>query len=286
MPFGRINFKADNLAAWFRKITGDITFSFSPKVTSNVAKIKGTTVSGTTGSVNVVFSTSPVLTTPALGTPSSGTLTNCTFPTLNQNTTGSAASLSVSGQTGLMTVSGLVSTNRNKVVRDAADTILELGGSYTPTGTWTSMTMVTPALGTPASGVLSSCTSTTKAAGSNDTNLATDAYTDKEAGFIKNTVTVTSNAGSTSVSFRNNDFTNSSAATMTITCTTASAIDGQPLIVRIYDASAATQTITWVNTENSGVTAPTTSNGSTTLPLTVGFMYNSATSKWRCVGSV
>jgi hypothetical protein len=29
----------------------------------------------------------------ALGTPASGTLTNCTFPTLNQNTTGSAASL-------------------------------------------------------------------------------------------------------------------------------------------------------------------------------------------------
>ncbi len=32
--------------------------------------------------------TSPTLTTPALGTPASGTLTNCTFPTLNQNTTG------------------------------------------------------------------------------------------------------------------------------------------------------------------------------------------------------
>ncbi len=30
----------------------------------------------------------------ALGTPSSGTLTNCTFPTLNQNTTGTAANLS------------------------------------------------------------------------------------------------------------------------------------------------------------------------------------------------
>jgi hypothetical protein len=37
--------------------------------------------------------TSPTLTTPALGTPSSGTLTNCTFPTLNQNTTGSAATV-------------------------------------------------------------------------------------------------------------------------------------------------------------------------------------------------
>jgi hypothetical protein len=31
----------------------------------------------------------------ALGTPSSGTLTNCTFPTLNQNTSGTAAGLSV-----------------------------------------------------------------------------------------------------------------------------------------------------------------------------------------------
>lgn len=94
----------------------------------------------------------------ALGTPSSGTLTNCTFPTLNQNTTGSAASLSISGQTGLLTFTGITSTNRVKTVRDAADTILELGGSYTPTGTWTSMTLVTPALGTPASGILTSCT--------------------------------------------------------------------------------------------------------------------------------
>ena len=37
--------------------------------------------------------TSPTLVTPALGTPASGNLTNCTFPTLNQNTTGSAATL-------------------------------------------------------------------------------------------------------------------------------------------------------------------------------------------------
>ena len=35
--------------------------------------------------------TSPTLVTPALGTPASGNLTNCTFPTLNQNTTGNAA---------------------------------------------------------------------------------------------------------------------------------------------------------------------------------------------------
>jgi hypothetical protein len=56
--------------------------------------------------------------------------------TLNQNTTGSAASLSISGQTALLSFTGLTSTNRVKTVRDAADTLLELGGSYTPTGTW------------------------------------------------------------------------------------------------------------------------------------------------------
>jgi len=57
-------------------------------------------------------------------------------PTLNQSTTGSAASVSISGQTGLLTFTGLTTVNRAKTVRDSADTILELGGSYTPTGTW------------------------------------------------------------------------------------------------------------------------------------------------------
>ena len=53
-------------------------------------------ISDETGSGALVFATSPTLVTPALGTPSSGTLTNCTFPTLNQNTTGSAATLTTS----------------------------------------------------------------------------------------------------------------------------------------------------------------------------------------------
>jgi hypothetical protein len=48
----------------------------------------------TTGSGAVVLDTSPTLVTPVLGTPSSGTLTNCTFPTLNQNTSGTAGGLS------------------------------------------------------------------------------------------------------------------------------------------------------------------------------------------------
>jgi hypothetical protein len=100
-----------------------------------------------------------------------------------------------------------------------------------------------------------------------------------------NAITATANAATVPVTSSLSTVTNNSAATLTITITTAGAIDGQKLIVRILDFSAATQTIAWVNTENSTVTAPTTSNGSTTLPLTVGFMYNNATSKWRCVAS-
>ena len=120
--------------------------------------IEGVTSTGATGTGNLVFSTSPVFTTPNLGTPSALTLTNATgLPfsgltgtptTWNQNTTGSAASLSVSGQTGLVTFTGITSTNRTLTIRDAADTLLELGGSYTPTGTWTSMALTTPTVTT------------------------------------------------------------------------------------------------------------------------------------------
>ena len=100
-----------------------------------------------------------------------------------------------------------------------------------------------------------------------------------------NTVAVSSNAGTCSALYAINNFTNSSAATMAITLSTTGAVDGQEMIVRVYDFSAASQTIGWTNTENSGVSAPTTSNGSTTLPSTVTFQYNSATSKWRCIQS-
>lgn len=102
---------------------------------------------------------------------------------------------------------------------------------------------------------------------------------------VNNAVTVTTNAGTVPVTFKLNTFTNSSAATMAITMATASAVDGQMTIVRIYDFSGVAQTIGWTNTENSTVSVPTTSNGSTTLPLTVGLMYNTQTSKWRCIAS-
>ena len=60
-------------------------------LTGTSAELK-TAISDETGSGSLVFATSPTLVTPALGTPASGILTNCTFPTLNQNTTGSSGS--------------------------------------------------------------------------------------------------------------------------------------------------------------------------------------------------
>ncbi len=71
-----------------------------------------------------------------------------------------ARSVSISGQSGLLTFLGLTSTNRSKTVRDATDTLLELGGSYIPTGTYTNLTLITPILGTPASGVMTNVTGT------------------------------------------------------------------------------------------------------------------------------
>lgn len=100
-----------------------------------------------------------------------------------------------------------------------------------------------------------------------------------------NAITATSNAATVPITSRISTVTNSSAATLTITMTTTSAVDGQLVMVRILDFSAVAQTVTWVNTENSSISAPTTSNGSTTLPLTVGFQYNGGTSKWRCIAS-
>lgn len=60
------------------------------------------------------------------------------WPTFNQATTGSAGSLKSVATTGLMTITGpAAGETRAKTVRDANDTILELGGTYTPTGNWT-----------------------------------------------------------------------------------------------------------------------------------------------------
>ena len=98
-----------------------------------------------------------------------------------------------------------------------------------------------------------------------------------------NAVTASAGAATVPVTARTTTVTNNAANALTITITTSGAVDGQLILLRIYDFSAVAQTLTFVNTENSDVSVPATTNGSTTLPRTVGFQYNSASSKWRCL---
>jgi hypothetical protein len=102
-------------------------------------------------------------------------------------------------------------------------------------------------------------------------------------------VTATSGGAATvSINYGTTNVTNfaTPAATVTITMTTSGAIDGQVQVVRFYDSTAVSKILAWVNTENSTVSVPLHSAGSTTLPTTVTFQYNAATSKWRCIASV
>ena len=69
-------------------ITSSGTLALSLSGTALPVANGGTGVTTSTGSGNVVLSTSPTLTTPVLGTPSSGTLTSCTGLPLSTGVTG------------------------------------------------------------------------------------------------------------------------------------------------------------------------------------------------------
>jgi len=128
----------------------------------------GTGVTTSTGTGSTVLSTSPTLVTPILGTPASGNFSTGTFtwPTFNQSTTGNAATASAVPYTGL---TGTVPTWNQNTTGTAAGLSATLAvanggtGVTTSTGTGsnvlsTSPTLVTPILGTPSSGTLTSCT--------------------------------------------------------------------------------------------------------------------------------
>ena len=115
--------------------TGVATFLATPSSANLISA-----VSDETGTGSLVFATSPTLVTPILGTPTSGTLTNCTFPTLNQNTTGTAAGLSAtlavgSGGTGATTLTGVIKGNGTSAITAAT-----AGTDYVAPGTATTFT--------------------------------------------------------------------------------------------------------------------------------------------------
>ena len=119
-------------------LSGNLSACTGVSLTSGVSSILpvlngGTGVTTSTGTGSVVLNTTPTLVTPILGTPTSGDLTNCTIPV--GSITGTLPVLS--GGTGVTTSTG------------SGDTVLS-----------TSPTLVTPALGTPTSGVVTNLTGT------------------------------------------------------------------------------------------------------------------------------
>jgi len=148
----------------------------------------GTGVTSSTGTGSNVLSSSPTLVSPALGTPSSGVLTNATGLPLSTGVTGTLPV--ANGGTGTATPALVQGTNititgtwPNQTINAAG--VGNLTGAVTSVGTATSLgsfssadlagalsdetgtgaavfanspTLITPALGTPASGALTNCT--------------------------------------------------------------------------------------------------------------------------------
>ena len=146
----------------------DFTSSSISNLTGVITSVGlSTSIASQTGTgTKFVVDTSPVLVTPNLGTPSAGTLTNCTFPTLNQNTTGTAANVttnanltgpitsvgnatSIASQTGTGT-KFVVDTSPTLVTPNigvATGTSLVLSGDLTVNGTTTTIASTTLAVG-------------------------------------------------------------------------------------------------------------------------------------------
>ncbi len=200
-----------------------------------------------------------VTSTGATGT---GNLVFATTPTLTTPVLGVATATSINGNT--------FTTGSYTLTGQAAKT-LTFNGSITLTGT-DAQTYTFP-------------TTTATIARTDAAQTFTGTQTFSQVITTANAITASGNAATIPVTSRHNIVTNNSAATLTVTLTTTSAVNMQTAVVQVLDFSGVAQTISWVNTENSTVTVPTTSNGSTTLPLTVGFIYNSLTSKWRCVAA-
>ena len=137
------------------------------------------------------------LTTPDIGTPSAGTLTNCSFPTLNQNTTGSSASCTgnaatvtnatlttaLTVNTGTVTLTGHIDNDSVLTIgKGAVDVFGSNTGDQDLSGyaligqtmyigttavainrtsdalTLAGITLTTPDIGTPSAGTLTNCT--------------------------------------------------------------------------------------------------------------------------------
>ena len=240
-------------------------------------------MSDETGSGALVFSISPTLVTPILGTPASGNLLNCTFPTLNQNTSGTAGGLSGTALGGDVTNSAntitVVKINGVSMAGLATGILKNTTASGVPSIAVAGTDYVAPsgALGTPASGDLSNCTFPASLA----TDSGAETLTNKR---ITPRVSTLANDTTLDVDSDAFDIVVDTGLTGAVTCNnpTGTPTEGQVLIYKLTGTAA--RAITWgANFAASTVALPTTTV--TTAMLTVGFMWDVASSKWVCVGA-
>jgi hypothetical protein len=251
--------------------TGVATFLGTP-TSANLAAA----ITNETGTGSLVFATSPTLVTPALGTPSAVTLTNAT---------GLPVATGISGLgTGVATFLATPSSaNLRTAVSDETGTGALVFAN--------SPTLVTPALGTPASGVVTNLTGTASiningTVGA--TTPSTGAFTTLTGALISRVVaiadgtSITVNVDTTDMATQANT---QSAGTLTINAPTGTPVNGQRFILRLNSTNV--QTFSW-NASFQGSTdigLPTASSGSGLYDY-VGFIYNSTSAKWQMIAKV
>lgn len=157
-----------------------------------------------------------------------------------------------------------------------------LRGNGTGTSTWAQVTLTTDVTGTLP--IANGGTGATTLAGASiATYTGTETLTNKRV--TKRVGTQTNSSATPTINTDNYDLFSITGQTADITSMTTNLsgtpTSGQSLIIQI--TGTASRAITWgTGFESSGnVTLPSTTSGTTML--SVGFIYNSATSKWTCV---
>ena len=248
-----------------KTLTASNTLTFTGTDLSSVAFGTGGTVAYTGGTLaQFAATTSAQLAGVISDETGSGALVFATSPSLTTPTLGVAAATTI---------------NKVTITAPAAGSTLTIADGKTLTASNT-LTLV----GTDATTMTFPSTSASIAR-TDAAQTFTGTQTFSQQVMTNNAITATTNAATVPITSRISTVTNNSAAGLTITMATASAVDGMLVQVRVLDFSAVAQTITWVNTENGEATAPASTNGSTTLPRSGLFQFNSRTSLWRCIAA-